>query len=414
MTQSQDHFDEFQEHTLLKHAILDTYLGSWANKLLCWGRAGDTVFFVDAFAGAGHDKAGNPGSPLIAARIAVETQASLRKRPATATAKMRVLAIEKMSGRSRVLAEYLKPFDEVEPGVYRVLRGTLAEHIDEIVRETAGRPTLYFLDPFGLKGLDSATYAKALSGPHNEIFALFADMGASRLHGLVTADSPDVEGQLRALESHPSLFPELDAEAAARIAAAAEEKAHALDMSRPAAREHVSRALGNDAWVEHLAQIDAKDRPTAFVRMFIQRLVQDGAVYVLAIPMRNRDGRRVYTLVHASKSAKGFTAMKEAVSSGLRKETLPENVRRMIREDLAQPVENIAAQLRTAFAEQVVSWTGDVGPTVRGYVLERTGMFDFQLDELKDTLSNEGILRRISRKLMCDFRSPTDAPSSEQ
>ena len=60
------HFDEFEPHTLLKHAILKTYLATWAMRLLQWGRAGDVVYFVDAFAGQGRDGVGNPGSPAIA------------------------------------------------------------------------------------------------------------------------------------------------------------------------------------------------------------------------------------------------------------------------------------------------------------------------------------------------------------
>lgn len=66
----EDHFEEFQGHTLLKHLILDKYLKAWANKLLQWGAAGSRVWFVDAFAGEGADKKGNPGSPLIAAKMA--------------------------------------------------------------------------------------------------------------------------------------------------------------------------------------------------------------------------------------------------------------------------------------------------------------------------------------------------------
>lgn len=57
-----DHFELFESHTILKHLILDKYLKRWAAKLLSrW----DEIWFVDAFAGEGCDRHGNPGSPLI-------------------------------------------------------------------------------------------------------------------------------------------------------------------------------------------------------------------------------------------------------------------------------------------------------------------------------------------------------------
>ena len=182
MVSNERHFDEFQPHTRLKHAILDTYIVAWAMKLFMWGKAGDRLAIVDAFAGAGRDEAGNEGSPLIAVRRAREAMAEARgKAPHLTDPKVLVFAIEKHRGRYRALKDNLAQFTSDSPELIRVLEGELADHIDQIGREVGQCPTFFFLDPFGIKGLDAATYPKMFSGRHKEVFALFSDIGAVRL-----------------------------------------------------------------------------------------------------------------------------------------------------------------------------------------------------------------------------------------
>jgi three-Cys-motif partner protein len=397
MTRSQDHFDAFEPHTRMKHAILRAYLGTWAMKLLQWRRGGPTVYFVDAFAGPGKDNEGNPGSPLIAARIAAQTQGHLR-RGAIPDATMRVIAIEKKSTHHRSLSDLVRPFNAGDADAVTVLRGELPEHIDAIGQRTGQSPTLYFLDPFGVKGLDASTYPKALAGPSNEMFALFADMGTIRLHGVVNADKPDIERQIRALRQQLALLPEVEEDAAredAALRARAAEREAALDQTIPASREHLTRALGGEDWVERLRDVPPGDRADTFLSLFVEKLIESGARKVLSVPMRNDAGQHVYSLVHASKSAKGFVAMKESVSAGLRSGELSQDVCEAIRADLSIPLPPIVELLRATFAGTTVRWTAERGSdeeTIRRFVLEETSMFDFQLDSVKDALARAGYI----------------------
>src|SRR5690349_12113633 len=86
------HFEQFEEHTLLKHYLLEAYIKRWATILL--GRGYRRVWYIDAFAGAGRDTTGRPGSPVIAAEIAVRVNAEQFPSGVTAKTGMRVLAIE--------------------------------------------------------------------------------------------------------------------------------------------------------------------------------------------------------------------------------------------------------------------------------------------------------------------------------
>lgn len=408
MSQNEGHFEAFEPHTLLKHAILRAYLHAWAMKLLLWSQAGDTVYFVDAFAGAGQDDEGNPGSPLIAAHIAAGVPTAVARVGRGRQGRMRVRAIEQHAGRHAALARLLEPFGEVDRAMARAGRGVLADYIDRMDKEIGAAPALYFLDPFGVKGLDAATYPKLLEGPQNEIFALFADMGATRLHGLVVASRSDVEGQIAKLREQATLFPELEAELEQAVRDAAAQRNQALDISQAPSREYLIRALGDEGVIAEMEALPPDERPDAFVGAFIKALLRAGARYVLTIPIRNAQGQRVYTLVHASKSAKGFAAMKEAVSAGLDNAELPAEMRERMRGDLAVPMEAVVQHLGTQFAGQVeVAWTGGKGQepgTVRCHLLEETPVFHFQLSAIRDALAAAGILRKGPRgKQLCTF-----------
>jgi three-Cys-motif partner protein len=184
MTHSDDHFDAFEDHTLLKHAYLEAYLPAWAFKLLHSQGEGGRVHFIDSFAGAGKDNEGNPGSPTIACRIAQQVRAK-READGVADARMVVWAIEKKTSYFKALTTQLERFRALENDFVTALHGTAAAHIAAIAPTLGDTPALYFLDPFGVDGLDASLYPAMLAGPRNEIFALFNNAGAARLRGVL-------------------------------------------------------------------------------------------------------------------------------------------------------------------------------------------------------------------------------------
>jgi three-Cys-motif partner protein len=371
-------------------------------KLLMWGGAGNRLAIVDAFAGAGRDAAGNDGSPAIAVKQALKAMAELQRRKSQLShAKVQVFAIEKDRGTFQELERTLAPFIRDTPDLVRVLRGELSEHISTIRSEVGNCPTFYFLDPYGIKGLDASTYPVALAGPHNEIFALFANIGAVRLHGLVNADRADPSSQIEKIMASPSLFPEHDAEAIEAVQADAARANEALDSSVPASREYLNRALGGETWKSTLDRTPPRERADAFLQLFQDVLLSSGARNVLTVPMRDDSGLRKYALVHASKSLAGLLAMKKAVSAGLNRANLSGGPRAAMKRDLSVNVPSLLAYLRRVLAGTEIPWAEE-RTGLKDLLLARTPLFDFQLAELKKALKDARILVR-SPKETCVF-----------
>jgi len=404
VTSSANHFERFHGHTLLKHEILKAYLSSWAYKLL-QDLTTTRVYFIDAFAGPGKDGVGNPGSPLIAAKIACQVREHLAQKSRTAGRTMLLVAIEDTPKHFANLKAQLAAFKKVDVELCVPLKGTLSTHIDYVVGRARTFPILAFLDPFGLKGLDATTYPKLLHGERSELFVLLGDVGAARLHGVVTADAPNVQEQIAGITSTPFLFPEITEHKIQDAIRKANEHAKALDVTKPACREYLTASLGNTEWESELAGVDPSERPVRFLRLFIKSMLRAGARYVVTIPMRDEDGAPIYTLVHASKSSSGYVAMKEAVSTGLNKGTLPAPVVDRMREDLLVPPEHVVKQIDQQFRGRSAGWTDIVRP----WVLANTAVFHFQVMQVREALARSGRIPlgksgKPRMPITCDFR----------
>jgi three-Cys-motif partner protein len=395
------HFDEFHDHTLLKHLILRKYVGAWAQKLR---RSHKTVWFVDAFAGEGQDKKGNPGSPLIAARLAEPLEHDDQ-------GVMRVLAIEKDDARCARLKEVMSPYIERKIAIVRC--GTLAERIDQFIDYIGDAPALFFLDPFGVEGLLVDLLPKLLRGPNNEVFALFADVGANRLHAVLMAEGKDPEKEEDAVRAAPSLFAEMVEEDAQRARAAAEKSQRALRSTQQASERILTEALGPGA-LEELDTIPDDDRRVWLVRRYMRSLFESGAKYVLALPVRDASSQRVYQLVYATKSKVGLRTMKEAMDSALRNTSLPDESRELIRAELRGNEETVVRELARHFAGRPeVRWTEEKdrkSDTVRRYLLEETAIFPMQFTEVQKRLKEAGFVA-AKKPLTLRFPPARQSPS---
>lgn len=382
---SDRHFDEFHGHTLLKHLVLRKYIGAWAAKLR--SLRGE-VWFVDGFAGEGQDKRGNPGSPLIAARIAEPFEMD-------GQGVMRVLAFEKDPGRCERLQEVMRPYTDGDPPIAYIRCGVLADRIEGLMQHIGDKPALFFLDPFGVDGILVDLLPKALRGPQNEVFALFADVGATRLHAVLVAPGRDPDAEEEAVRAAPSLFEEWTEEEAARRRVEAERSLRALQATQAPSERILTEALGPGA-IEELEGLPDEERREHLTRIFMRRLLSAGAAYVLSLPVRDEANQRMYQLVYATKSAAGLRTMKEAMDSALRNAPLPEESVESMWAELRGNEVAVAGELARHFSGREVRWTekkdrGDAD-TVRRYLLEQTAIFPMQFDAVKARLEQAGYL----------------------
>jgi three-Cys-motif partner protein len=388
MSSADTHFDEFGDHTQLKHAYLESYLPSWAIKLLSSQGTDGRVAFVDSFAGAGRDKHGNDGSPTIACRVAQQV-----KEKRHGSGRMDVYAIEKNPRRFGLLEAHLRRFEQIEHDHVFAMRGSASEVLPSIISRAGMAPTLYFLDPCGVDGLDASLYKPMLAGPRNEILALFDGIGASRLRGVVHAKDDDIIAKQQQIRAFPTLFEELDDAELQALEALREARVIRRSPTTPAARRALTLAIGSDAWESELSELNPEEFRRQFQRRFLGCLVDAGAKYLQVIPMRDAQGHFKYTLVHASKSVAAVTTMKEAVSSGLNRDELSLKMRERIREDLYFPMHLVHAALAKRFAGAEVRWSGDALESARRYLLEETPMFNFQGEEVRKNLKERGWLK---------------------
>jgi three-Cys-motif partner protein len=376
VTKSDDHFEEFEPHTRLKHLIFEAYLKVWVRKMLLRKGGGRRVIFIDACAGTGHDEMGNSGSPVIAAReaaIAAEQVSEMQGYPV----QVLTIAIEKKAAHFRELVGVLAPFGDNA----RAIEGELVDHLDALLDEAGTDPVLCFVDPFGVKPLRASIIRAILDRPHGEVFVLFADQACLRHFGAASA------AEAAAAPPMPDLFSALD-DAVPSIKGEATKSSEALALTGKNAEEILDAAFGGLPWRERIAAVPQSARRAEFVALYKEFLRDCDAPYVLPIPMRNTENQHVYYLIHASRSVHGYVTMKEAVSSALGRSQLGEHATNTMRFAIRSNLPAVVRDILTRFTGRTVPWTtaGPEGGPLRDYVLQQTPVFPHEVPALHELL----------------------------
>jgi three-Cys-motif partner protein len=369
MVRSARHFEAFEPHTLLKHAILRAYEERWARVLLVGNPHRTRVRIVDACAGAGQDEIGNPGSPLISIREAERAReqiATLRKEPV----EIQVVAIEKDGARYSQLASLVQAFGTR----HLAWLGTLGDYISQLEQDFTRTPTLFFIDPFGLDPLQANIVRRALTGPTNEVLLLFADQAALRHIGAAAAteaaENPELSlfGDQEAVEpAPPSREVKVTSEAANRI---------------------MNAAFGDERWKKAMS-LPAGQRRQVVVDMYADLLRSMGASHVLRLPMYGSRNRLKYHLMFATRSGKGYQVMKESVERAWNHDLLEDKTVQLMKMGTACPTTAVEQAVRAKFAGREVPWTtrDRQRECVRTFVLQETEAMPHQLGELKQRLA---------------------------
>lgn len=354
MTQNRDHFAAFAPHTLLKHAVYGYYVERWSRILL---RHFDLLRIVDACAGEGGDEAGNPGSPLIGLRKAAGAAAQLTAALATPK-RVELVAIERNRSKYRTLVQRIGTIGDA-----RVVHGTLADVVDELSRDSRTIPHLYFIDPFGVSPLRADVIRRALLGPRNEVFLLFAGPAILRHFGAF-------EGAYASDEESPqgSLFSELSTPVTPNLTQAQQTAAASSEAILDA-------AYGTMDWRALLSLSGNKLLPA--VELYCDVLLSLGARRVLPMPILDEDLHLKYHLIYATKSNTGFKVMKEEISRALGKQLVGSEggVRLGMSGKISEVVDSVRHHFRSA-AE--TSWN-----EVKEFAMEETRYMPWQRERLQ-------------------------------
>jgi three-Cys-motif partner protein len=262
---SDDYFEEMKEWSLRKLGLLQKYLDGFVRIL---GSRTGQVFYVDGFSGPGVYEDDSKGSPVRAAEYA----ATLVGKPYG----LHCINVELDEARFANLVQNTAPHAKHVTN----LAGAFGEHVDSVLNLVKRQPAIFFLDPFGVKGLEWRHLSKCLQRTDvTEVLLRINPLDLRRLAGSATSEATTAEGKRQLLTD---LF-------------------GILDESR---------------WVE----VWNNEGEDGLVRLYMSRLgtgmqtsTQMPQVYRYAI--RSIEGQVKYYLIFATRHAKGAVLMNDVVYS---------------------------------------------------------------------------------------------------
>ncbi len=143
-------FDELREQSLIKAAIVRDYFWAWAKVIIGAQKkykTGDTIAYIDLFSGPGRDKAGKMSTPLLILETAVQ-DSDMAERLVT-------IFNDKDGENSRSLEKAIEQLPGIEHLKHKplVMNESVGTEIVAMFAKMKLVPTLFFVDPWGYKGL---------------------------------------------------------------------------------------------------------------------------------------------------------------------------------------------------------------------------------------------------------------------
>lgn len=183
------------------------------------------------------------------------------------------------------------------------------------------------------------------------------------------------------------------------------ERVLAGHQSNDRAREILDRAFGGHWWRPLIEATPVPERQEKFVELYEQVLRESGATHVLRFAVTTETGRRrhKYTLLHASKHKRAYTAMKDAMDRARRRHEPPAESTLFDESGssatMASPgvsfvaeIGKLADVIANEFAGKIVPWTSkkrsDV--SVSQFALDETPLFPRELPALAAELERRG------------------------
>jgi len=262
-------FEEQEEHSLIKSRIVSEYFKVWAKVIISTQKKDNTrdpkrVAYVDLFAGPGRYTSGQVSTPEFILRTAIE-DADLRERLVS-------IFNDADPENANSLQATIKNIDGIErlrfePTIWnRVVDLETAAELEE--KKLV--PTLFFVDPWGYKGLSLRL-----------IDAVLKDWGCDCLFFFN--------------------FNRIN-----------------MGLTNTAVAEHMNALFGSeraDALRTRVANLGPAEREATVVNEVGEAFRERGREYVLPFGFRNhRDTRTKHYLIFVTKHPRGYTIMKDIMS----------------------------------------------------------------------------------------------------
>lgn len=261
-------FEEQKEQSLIKSTIVAKYFDVWANVIIStqkrYPQHSQKIAYIDLFAGPGRFKDGSQSTPLKILTNAIE-KIDLRER---------LVAIfnDKDEKNSSDLQRTIKKIPGIKSLKYKpaVYNQEIGEEIVKMFEEMSLVPTLFFVDPWGYKGLSLRLVNSVLKDWGCDAIFFF---NYNRIN---------------------------------------------MGLNNPAVQQHMQALFGEEKTLElreNLLRKKPYKRELIIVEELCQALKAYGSRYVLPFRFKNNKGRRTsHHLIFVSKSFRGYEIMKEIMA----------------------------------------------------------------------------------------------------
>ncbi len=252
------------------------------------------IFYVDCFAGKGKFEDGNDGSPLIALKAREDCLSRTRRANLTGAIKTCFIDLNYAKELQENINALSVSYDSPE-----ILSGKYEEIIEECLKKHSGENVFLYIDPYGIKALDSALFDK------------FESIGFSTFEMLINFNSfgffRDACRVLKVDYSNDSALQDLDD--------LVEYEPTAVS-SNEKSKELMTSIAGGDYWINIVQdykdnKIDGYQAEKRLSTEYKQRL-RERYSYVLDIPIRLKAGNRPkYRMIHVCDHEDGCFLMAE-------------------------------------------------------------------------------------------------------
>jgi three-Cys-motif partner protein len=269
---SQKFFDEQQDQSLVKATIVSKYFARWAQIMIAtqkrneqeYGRAEGRIAYLDLFAGPGRYKAGSQSTPLLVLEEAIKDD-NICKRLVT-------IFNDKDSDNVRSLETEINQFPNLGRLRYKpqVINEEVGTEMVALFESLNLVPTLFFVDPFGYKGLSLRLINSVLKNWGCDCIFFF---NYNRIN---------------------------------------------MGLSNEKVKEHMDALFGEARGTElrkELEQLAVAEREYAIVEALAQALKEYGGEYALPFRFKDANGTRTsHHLIFVCKDFKGYEVMKEIMA----------------------------------------------------------------------------------------------------
>lgn len=258
-------FDESSEQSRIKSRIVTKYFLAWAKVIIPSVRKrGNKIAYVDLFSGPGLYKDGTGSTPVLVLQRAIADQ------------DMREMLVTVFNDKSKENIESLREVVDALPGIQllghrpRIQAEEIGAEIVKIFERVRLVPTLFFVDPWGYKGLSLGLFGSVLKDWGCDCVFFF---NYNRIN---------------------------------------------MALENAVVREHMNAIFG-EARAERirgeLVGLALAEREDLIIEELSRALQELGAKYVLPFCFKNEQGTRTsHHLIFATKDFKGYEIMKEIMA----------------------------------------------------------------------------------------------------